>query len=245
MENTKFEVVLQSASGLPGVKIDRDKFLSAELKKYCTPEVVELAIETSPHNAKIPPQLIDTIAKSCISYETNKVSAISFATGLPGGLAMFGTIPADVAQYFGHILRILQKLAYLYDWDELFSPDSGMDDETESLLTLFVGGMFGVNGAAGALTKVAQKAGDRTYKVLISKSLTKGTIYPIVKKIAQTLGYKMTKDTFAKGVSKAVPVLGGVASGGLTYVTYRPMANRLQKYLCELNRDRDKRESNI
>lgn len=57
--------------------------------------------------------------------------------------------------------------------------------------------------------------------------------YPIVKKIASTIGVKMTKEVFAKSVSKIVPVLGGVASGGLTYVTYRPMASRLQKYLSE------------
>ena len=42
--------------------------------------------------------------------EFNKVSAISFVSGLPGGVAMFGTVPADLAQYSGHILRILQKV---------------------------------------------------------------------------------------------------------------------------------------
>ncbi|MDD3041300.1 MAG: hypothetical protein PHO71_25985, partial [Bacteroides sp.] len=66
------------------------------------------------------------------------------------------------------------------------------------------------------------------------KALTKGTIYPIVKKIAQAIGVKMTKDIFAKGVSKVIPVIGGVASGGLTYVTFRPMAYKLKKHLSEL-----------
>lgn len=243
MDNLSFEVVLKSAGSLPGVKIDREKFLNAELKKYCIPEVVEMAIQTSPNNAKIPSQLINTVAKNCIVYETNKVSAISFVSGLPGGIAMIGTVPADIAQYFGHILRILQKLAYLYDWEDLFDTETGMDDETESLLTIFVGIMFGVSGATGALTKIAQSAGDRTYKVLMTKALTKGTIYPIVKKISKALGIKMTKDIFAKQAAKVVPVLGGVASGGLTYATYRPMAFRLQKYLMKLNWERDERET--
>lgn len=245
MENSKFEMVLQSASNLPGVKIDREKFLSAELQKYCPADVVKLAVETSPHNANIPTQLIDTIAKQCITYETNKVSAISFATGIPGGLTMLGTIPADVAQYFGHILRIVQKLAYLYDWEELFNPDKGLDDETGNLLTLFVGIMFGVNGAAGALNKIVEKAGEKTYKTLMAKALTKGGIYPVVKRVAQALGVKMTKEIFAKGVSKAVPILGGFASGGLTYVTYRPMANRLRKYLMGLNSERNTEEEEV
>ena len=41
----------------------------------------------------------------------------------------------------------------------------------------------------------------------------------------------MTKDIFAKGVSKAIPVLGAAISGGLTYVTYKPMAEKLKRYL--------------
>lgn len=235
MESVSYEVVLKNAVSLPGVKINRQEFLSKELKKYYPPETIQKAIETSPSNAGIPRQTINTIAKGCIAYETNKVSAISFAAGLPGGVALFGTVPADLVQYFGHILRILQKLVYLYDWEDLFNDETGIDDETTNLLTLFVGVMFGVNSAATVLNKIAQQASEKAYKSLMAKALTKGTIYPIVKKIAASIGVKMTKDMFAKGVSKVVPVIGGVASGGLTYVTYRPMAGRLQKYLSGLD----------
>ena len=37
----------------------------------------------------------------------------------------------------------------------------------------------------------------------------------------------MTKDIFAKGVSKAIPVLGGAVSGGITFASMRPMGHRL------------------
>ena len=37
----------------------------------------------------------------------------------------------------------------------------------------------------------------------------------------------MTKEIFAKGVSKAVPLIGGVVSGGITFATMRPMGQRL------------------
>lgn len=42
----------------------------------------------------------------------------------------------------------------------------------------------------------------------------------------------MTKDTFAKGASKAIPILGGVISGGLTYMSMKPMGNRLREALA-------------
>lgn len=94
--------------------------------------------------------------------------------------------------------------------------------------------MFGVSGAATTITKLSTSAASKASKTLASKALTKGTLYPIVKKIAQVLGVKMTKDIYAKGVSKVIPVIGGVASGGLTYITYKPMAIKLKKHLRTL-----------
>ena len=55
-----------------------------------------------------------------------------------------------------------------------------------------------------------------------------------MKKVAQLLGFKMTKRIFANGVGKAVPILGGLLSGSLTYFTFKPSANRLQNYLGKL-----------
>ena len=42
----------------------------------------------------------------------------------------------------------------------------------------------------------------------------------------------MTKQIFAKGVAKVVPVLGAVTSGGLTFATFKPMAEKLRKHLA-------------
>lgn len=233
MENINFEMVLSSATNLPLVKISRDDFLKKELAPYVSPGDVDIAITKTPATAKIPTEIIDIIAKNCINYETNKVSAISFATGIPGGFAMLGTIPADIIQFTAHQLRIAQKLAYLYGWNELFV-EGGMDDGTEAIMTLFLGVMFGVNGATNAVNTIAKSAAAAMVKKLPQKALTKGVIYPIVKKIATALGAKMTKEIFAKGVGKVIPVVGGFISGGMTYAMYKPMAYKLQKHLQTL-----------
>jgi len=44
----------------------------------------------------------------------------------------------------------------------------------------------------------------------------------------------MTKEIFSKSVSKVIPIIGGVTSGGLTYITLKPMANKLKDHLCHL-----------
>ena len=151
MENIKFETMLVEATKLPMVKIDRESFLRKELQDRYTKEIVEKAIQYNPAYAGICAEDINKIAKSCITAETIKVTTISTAAGLPGGLAIIGTIPADLAQYFGHILRILQKLIYLYGWSDLGLDSKELNDETMNLLTLFIGVMFGVNGVVGTI----------------------------------------------------------------------------------------------
>lgn len=229
-----FELILKESASLPLVRIDRESFLKTALSPYYDRDIVERAIEYNPAYAGITATEIRSIAKDCINYETNKVTALSVAAGIPGGIAMVGTVPADLVQYFGHILRITQKLIYLYGWQELFDENGQMDDGTANLLTLFVGVMFGVNGATNAIFKISESAAQKAAKSLAQKALTKGVVYPIVKKVATALGVKITKDVFAKGVSKIIPIIGGVASGTVTYLTYKPMAKELMNHLAKL-----------
>lgn len=217
------------------VHIDRDEFLEKELSKYCDSKIVKIAVENNPAYAGISSKIIDHIAKSSINYETLKVSTISFAAGIPGGFTMAASIPADITQYYAHILRIIQKLAYIYGWQSLIEKDKTIDDETSQILTLFTGVMFGVKGATSVVTKISGSIAQKVGKTLSQKALTKGVIYPIVKKTATMIGVKMTKDIFAKSVSKVIPVVGGVVSGGITFASYKPMSVKFKKYLEKLD----------
>ncbi|WP_210418262.1 hypothetical protein [Ruania zhangjianzhongii] len=122
---------------------------------------------------------------------------------------MLGTVSADLAQYIGHLLRIAQKLAYIYSWPDLFA-DAGeeLDEATEGILTLFVGVMVGVQFAQGGVSKVSTMIASQVVKKLPQRALTKGALYSIVKKVAGLLGVSMTKKLFASGVAKAIPVVG-------------------------------------
>jgi len=230
-----FETILQKAISLPGIKVDRSLFLKRTLSKHYSDESVKRAIETNPAQAGISVAELERISKACINYETSKVTGLSAAAGMPGGWFMAATIPADAVQFFGHILRILQKLAYLYGWQDMHITEKGeIDDETLNELVLFIGVMFGVAAANVTLFKIAELAAQNVPKKLVQEALTKGTIYPIVKKIASAIGVKMTKAVFAKGVGKVVPVVGAIASGTITYVLFKPMSKRLKNYLAGL-----------
>ncbi|KOV50354.1 membrane protein [Streptomyces sp. AS58] len=232
---SRFSTVLVSAAKLPGVRINREAYLRSALARRCSEEEIRKAVEETPAAAGISVEILDKVAGDSIRYETAKVSALSAAAGIPGALALPATVPADVAQYVGHMLRIAQKLAYLYSWPDLFSDEGDdVDDATMAVLTLFFGVMFGTQSANAAVGKVAAMMSEQAAKKLPQKALTKGLIYPIVKKVAAYLGVKMTKDSFAKSVSKAIPLVGAAVSGTLTLATYLPMAKRLKKHLAGL-----------
>lgn len=226
-----FTSVIESAAKLPLVRINRGEFLTKNLSKFCNQAQLLKAIDEGTLHAGIPISTLDSLANAIINAETTKVTAISAAAGIPGGFAMLATIPADLAQFYGFVIRIAQELAYIYGWSELFSESSTLDANTESQLVLFIGVMSGVGAANKVVSKLfGETAMKAVAKKVAAKALTKTWYYPIVKKIAAMLGQKMVKATFAKGVSKAVPVLGGALSGGLTFVTFKPMAHKLKKH---------------
>lgn len=225
------EQLVRDAMTLPGAKVNRSEYLKKQLRKYYPESMVEEAVRTNPIKAGVKKSGIEMIAKETINFETNQVSAVSALAGMPGGLVIAATMTADTIQYFVSMIRTAQKLAYLYGYPEMEIGSDVLDDGAMNELMIFLGVMFGVQGAEVALKKLAAVMAVNVEKQLARKALMKTTIYPIVKRMAKIIGVQMTKEIFAKGVSKTVPVVGGVVSGGLTFVTFKPCCKRLQKEL--------------
>ena len=217
----------------PGVNINRANFLQKELYKNHPQDVIDKAIETTPAKAGISKEEIDKIAEEVIKYERNCVSGISAALGMPGGVAMLATIPADVAQYYGYLLRATQKLLYLYGFPEIDTEEKGQkfDSETINILIICMGVMYGVAGANNALKTMAKALATGVEKKLLNTALTKTAIYPIVKSIAKWFGKKMTKEIFAGFFEKTIPVVGGIIGGGVTYLSFKPCCDTLKASL--------------
>lgn len=226
------DVIIISLS-IPGIRINRAEFLQKELQRYCTQEEINNAIEHNPTYAKISSEIIDKIADQVIKYERNCVSGISTALSMPGGLAMAATIPTDIAQYYGYMLRATQKLMYLYSFPEIDTSEKNgvFDSETVNTLTICLGVMYGVAGANNALKAMATGLANGISKKIMSTALTKGTLYPIVKNIAKWFGVKMTKKMLVGIVQKSVPIIGGVVGGSITFATFKPCCDKLKKSL--------------
>lgn len=228
------EDVIIAGLKVPGIKINREEFLRKEFSTYYEEEIIDKIIKNNPSIANVPNETVDKIATSVIQYERLCVSGISTALSMPGGIAMVATLPTDIAQYYGYMLRATQKLLYLYGFPEIDINESQiLDSATMNTIIICMGVMYGVAGANTALKTMAKALGKGVEKKLINTALTKGTIYPIVKSVAKWFNVKMTKEIFAGFFKKSIPVVGGVIGGGITYATFKPCCERLQNTLKE------------
>ena len=145
--------ILDVAMRTPGIKVNRTDFLSNAFKAFGD---VSTITENRPIDL-FDEATIEKVAKDVIASQTLKVTTISAVAGMPGGLAMLGTLPADMAQYYFHVLVIAQKLGYIYGWPDLQDEDGNISEGARNILTLFVGVMFGAQAANKALSEVAKR----------------------------------------------------------------------------------------
>ena len=229
------ESIISKAIQIPGVKVDRQKFLAEIFAKEETN--IQAILEAGPVAAGCSREILARMANKLILTRTSASSAASFAMGIPGGLAIGATIPADVVQFFGMSLRLAQELSYLYGAQDLWQDGKVDSEAVQGQLILYCGVMFGVSAATSGVRLLAARTSAVVLKQLPQKALTKTLWYPIVKQTGKLVGVKVTKSTLAKGLSKAIPVVGGVISGGLNFASMLPMANRLAAALDKASFD--------
>ena len=91
--------------------------------------------------------------------------------------------------------------------------------------------MYGVAGANNAIRAIARGLAKGVDKKLMRLAIVKGAIYPTVKKVSKWFGFKMTAQFFRSSINKAIPVIGGVVGGGITFLSFKPCCDRLKKEL--------------
>jgi len=226
---TVWERVLTTLLKMPGIKVEREHYLRSALQHYCAPPIIERAIATSPVEV-LGVEGVERLAQSCIRTHTLQVTAISTATGLPGGWAQAAALPADTLQYLYHVCKVSQKLAYLYGFPDLCDTQGNLTPQATNVLTVFTGVMMGISVATAALKELCEHITLQAFKRLPTLAVTPGTL---IYQLVRNLGWQITRERATRSVTRAVPLVGGVVSGALTYRAFRPSARRLQRHLRE------------
>ncbi len=234
-EPNTFELALHTSAVMPEVRIDREAYLLEELTFCCPRETAEEAVRLTPALAGIPKRKVDRVARNAVGYESNKVSTLTFSAGLHAGMSMLGMVPADVTRYMAHMLRVVQKLCYLYGWDMNLPAGGELDPDTAAVVTLFFGVMLDVEGAEEALRTIGEEGEGRVTMEMASRQIQDHGIGFTVKQMTRTLSERLPKEVYGRRISRFIPIIGAEELGGLTYVTYKPMADRMRRFLSSLN----------
>lgn len=220
---------------VPGVRVNRKEYLEKALKKYCTEELICKAIVDTPAKAGIQKTTVDKAAGESIALQKTLATSTSVGLGyVPGGVAVdISTTVADLAQYYGHQLVIMQKLMYLYGYPEiqLNRGVEGIDDGAMNMLIIGVGVMAGVQEASKYILKMSEMLAKGVAKQMLAQALTKKTAFQVAKKVLKYFGITLTKSLAAKGVANSIKFLGGVLVGGITFVTFNTSCDNLFKTL--------------
>lgn len=224
-EETIGSNIIESSLKLPFVKVDRREFLIKIFKDKV--DDYEKLIEDGPTSFFSKVEL-DSIADRIINKEVLASSGMSFAAGVPGGVTMAATIPADIIQFYGYALRLAQEISYIYGYENILDDDSQLTEEGKNTLILYLGIMLGVSVAGSTVRLLSVKFSQQLLKTLPRKALMKTMYYPVIKKVLKHFGVVVTKKTFSGAVSKVIPIIGGGVSGGINYVTLKSLSKKLK-----------------
>lgn len=229
-----FDEVLAQAIRIPGTSVNRASYLAEAMKKYHTPAVIRAAIDTTPAVAGLTDRQIEKIAKKSLARDGRRTTAISFAAGIPGGVAGAVTIPADLVQFYGYLIRAIQKLSYLYGWRDLIHIDAEQTDvATASALVIMLGVMAGVEQANNTLARLARLRASGADDARLRTALAARAMQEEVNAISAELTIRMARRLGGQVAGKAIPVVGGIVSGIVTGSGFDEMSKRL---LAQLKR---------
>ena len=227
-----FDEVIAQAIRLPGTGVDRARYLAQAVGAKHSPAVVEAAIATTPAAAGLTARQIEKIAKKSLGKDGRRTTALSFAAGLPGGVAGAVTIPADLVQFYGYLIRAIQKLSYLYGWRDLVHVDAERTDvATASALVIFLGVMADVEKANDTLARLARLRASGAVDARLRTALAARTMQEEVNAISTELTRRMARRLTGQVAGKAIPVVGGIVSGVITGSGFDEMAKRLLRQL--------------
>ena len=207
-----------------------EKTVRAKLNQEEIMQLLDKLYEQSIHGvAKVSPTIdtlasdylqksrnIDTAAKQFINYQIAKCTTSGFVTGLGGLITLPVAIPANVGSVMYVQMRMIACLAYM----------GGYDTNSDQVQTLVYACLAGIS-----VDQIFKHAGIQ-FGNKFAMAMVKKIPGEVLTKINQKVGFRFLTKFGTKGIiniGKAVPIVGGVISGGFDFAETKIIANRAYK----------------
>lgn len=158
----------------------------------------------------------ETAAKSFISYQIAKCTTSGLITGVGGLITLPIAIPANISSVLYVQMRMIACLAHM----------GGYDTNSDQVQTLVYACLAGIS-----LDQVVKQVGIKV-GVKFANAMVKKIPGTVLTKINQKVGFRLLTKFGTKGViniGKAIPLVGGVISGGFDFAETKVIADRAYK----------------
>ena len=207
-DNGKLVEIIKTALQIPGVKVDRKTFLQAQFSDLPVEARNDIVLR-GPVAAKCTRGELKKKAQNVVNERTLMSTGASFLAGLPGGIAMAATIPADMLQFYAVALRLAQEIAYLYGEEDMWASAVEDNEKVTEQLLIYCGVMFGAPGVKlltkGILVKTLAKSVPLVGGV-VSGGFTLATMGPMGTRLVEMFDkekYEKPKKQETKGQTAA------------------------------------------
>ena len=185
-----------------------DKLYAQSIKGV---EKVSPPIEVMAENYISAEQNLESAAKKFINYQIAKCTTSGFVSGLGGIITLPVSIPANIGSVLYVQVRMIACLAYM----------GGYDVNCDQVQTLVYACLAGIS-VDQIVKQTGIKIGTKFTMNMVKK--IPGTV---LTRINQRVGFRLITKFGSKGVinlGKAVPVVGGVISGGFDFAETKVIA---------------------
>lgn len=167
---------------------------------------------------------VDAVAKSFINYQVAKCATSGFVTGLGGLITLPAALPANIGSVLYVQIRMITCLAYM----------GGYNPESDQVQTLIYACLAGIS-----VDQILKNFGIQ-FGTKLTTAMIKKIPGGVLTKINQGVGFRLVTKFGSKGLvnlGKAIPVVGGVISGGFDFAETSVIAKRAYKMFImgELN----------
>lgn len=176
-----------------------------------SPSIDQLANEYLAKNPNV-----EKAAKSFINYQIAKCTTSGFVTGLGGLITLPVAIPANIGSVLYVQMRMIACLAHM----------SGYDTSSDQVQTFVYACLAGIS-----LDQIAKQVGIK-FGMKITQTAIKKIPGKVLTKINQKVGFRFLTKFGTKGlinIGKAIPLIGGVISGGFDFAETKIIADRAYK----------------
>lgn len=211
-------------------RVDRKEWLSKVLAPFVSGEDLERIDHLRPEDL-VAPEILDKLANDEVAYASCKSTLFSCATTLVGRYSLMGANLVDATSFWIYEIRLAQKLAYLYGWDDFYF-NARATQETLSRTVAILGYGLEIHSMKGVLLSVAYDLIPAVGEKLQGADCTPSQ-QECIKLTAQQLAVA-TKSIFSSLVGRQSSLGGVLLAGATNLFVYKRMARRMQEILQEV-----------